>query len=139
MVSFPSTWRNLQRVMDSMIDGQFSEPVEIHPWTGGQHAADDGAPDPTRAVLYTNAMYVVPGSRATGEAGTRAAGITTKIQTADEWISITEDAIGSPENWTMYDRVYLKERQPGEQWHTIAEIIPSATGRFDIHLIRLKE
>jgi hypothetical protein len=137
--TFASIWRQQQRRVDTLVDQHFSEPIIMYPWQDGQHATGTGTPDATRTVLYSNACYVVPGAHGTGEGGTKAAGLTTKIQTSDEWISITEDALGGAAYWRQYDRVFLKERPVGEQWHSIEEIIPSALGRFDIHLIRLQE
>jgi len=132
-----SIWRALEQQMDAIVDGEFAEPVELHPWSGGQQAGNKGQPDPSRPVLYANAVYVVPGARATGEAGTRAAGQSQATQVpSEQWIAITETQLGNPGNWRMYDRVYLPERGT---WHTISFITPSATGRFNVNLIRLQE
>src|ERR1017187_2667076 len=139
--TFASIWRQQQRRVDTLVDQHFSEPIEIHPFTGGTGATGEGGqPDTSRTVLITNAIFVVPGAHATGEGGSRAAGMATKVETSDEWISITEDSLGGDASvWLAYDRVFLKERPVGQQWHTISEVIPSALGRFDLHLIRLVE
>ncbi len=131
-----SGWRSIQRRMDALVDRQFSEPVELHPWTGG---ADDATgrtsgPDPDRAVLYTTAIYVVPGARATGEGGTRASGMALAAVTSEEWISITADKLGDPSMWNARDRVYLPERN---QWHEISNVVPSATDRYNVNLVRI--
>jgi len=132
-----SIWRGLEQQMDAIVDGEFAEPVEIHPWKGGQIGTGHGQPDPNRRVLYANAVYVVPGARATGEGGTRASGQAMGRQAeADEWVAITEDQLGNPAYWKMYDRVFLPERGT---WHTISVITPSATGRYNVNLIRLQE
>lgn len=122
--------------MDGLIDNQFSEPVEFHPWKG---AADDASgatsgPDPARAILITTAIYVVPGSRATGEAGTRAAGLATQVVQAEEWISIVGEKLGDPASWLAHDRIYLPERNT---WHEISSVTPSATDRYNVNLIRI--
>lgn len=133
-----SSWRGLQQWMDALVDQQFDEPVELHPWRGG---ADDATgttsgPDPERAVLYTTAIYVVPGARATGEGGSRAAGMAIAAVSADEWISITGEKLGDPGSWLARDRVYLPQRN---MWHEISHVVPSATDRYNINLIRLPE
>jgi len=133
-----SSWRGPQRRMDALVDRQFAEPVELHPWRGG---ADDATgatsgPDPERAVLYTTAIYVTPGARATGEGGTRAAGMALAAVTAEEWISITAQKLGDPSTWIARDRVYLPERN---MWHEISNVTPSSTDRYNINLIRLPE
>jgi hypothetical protein len=99
--------------------------------------------DPSRAVLYCIGVYVTPGSRATGESGTIASGVARSeagMLTAAEWVSITEDQLGDPAKWgpavSNYDRVYLPERGT---WHTINSITPSATGRFNVNLVRVQE
>jgi hypothetical protein len=136
MAFITSSWRGLQQWMDAIVDQQFSEPVEFHPWVGG---ADDATgtsarPDPDRAVLYTTAVYVVPGARATGEGGSRAAGMAIAAVTSEEWISITGEKLGDPSSWIARDRVYLPERN---SWHEISNVVPSATDRYNVNLVRL--
>lgn len=122
--------------MDALVDRQYSEPVEFHPWVGGADDATGASsgPDPDRAVLYTTAVYVVPGARATGESGTRAAGMAMAVVTSEEWISITADKLGDPSMWVARDRVYLPERNA---WHEISNVVPSATDRYNVNLIRI--
>lgn len=136
MAILPSSWHGLQQWMDGLVDNQFAEPVEFHPWHG---AADDATgatsgADPNRAVLYTTAVYVVPGARATGEAGTRAAGLATQVLQSEEWISIVGEKLGDPGSWLAHDRIYLPERGT---WHEISTVIPSATDRYNVNLIRI--
>lgn len=132
-----SPWHALESATDAIVDAQFAEPVEFHPWNGGQHAFGDGFADPTRQILITEAIYVVPGARATGEAGTMAMGLSTRVVTNDEWISISEDNLGDPVHWQMYDRIYLPERDPSQQWHSITVVMPSATARYNVYTVRL--
>lgn len=132
-----SPWKGLEQIVDGIVDEQFAELVEFYPWSGGQHVADEGALDPTRSILRTTAIYVTPGAAATGEGGTLATGMA-RFQSANEWVSITRDKLGDPANWVMYDRVYFPERDPEQQWHSISEIVPSATDRYNVMLIRLK-
>ena len=125
--------------MDILVDGTFSEPVVLTPWTGGQHATNAGTPDPTRKPISTIGIEVMPGARASGEAGTVGAGLSTRIMTSAVWIAIREDYLGNAmADWKTYDRVYLPERPFGQRWFTIENVEPSATGRFNIKLIRLQ-
>jgi hypothetical protein len=125
--------------MDSIVDSQFSEPVRLIPWTGGQSISDGGHQDPTRKVLDTVGIYVTPGSSAMGEGGTLASGLTTQIQVSREWISITEENMGDPSLWVRYDRVFLPDQLPNQQYHTIESVVPSATKRYNVNLIRLQQ
>jgi hypothetical protein len=133
-----SFWRGLQQWMDAIVDQQFAEPAEFHPWKGTVDDATglSSGPDPERKVLYVNAIYVVPGARATGEAGTRAAGMASQVVQSEEWISLTGEQIGDPAMWEAHDRVYLPERGT---WHEITTVTPSATDRFNVNLIRLPD
>lgn len=132
-------WWALQRNMDQIVDRQFSERVVFYPWSGGQNVADDSAPDPTRAVLKTEAVYVTPGARGLGEAGTMASGLASNIQSSREWLSIMSDKLGDASLWRSYDRVFLPDQSPNQQWHSIEKIEPSATKRYYVYLIRLQE
>ncbi len=133
-----SSWHGLQQWVDAIVDQQFSEPVEFHPWRGGADDATGASsgPDPDRAIVRTTAIYVTPGARATGEAGTRAAGMALAAVTAEEWISIVGEKLGDPSIWLARDRVYLPERG---SWHEVSKVEPSATDRFNVYLIRLPE
>jgi hypothetical protein len=139
MIDATGIWWAHQRRMDQMIDRQYSEPVEFYPWDGGQHVADIGQADPTRAVLKTEAIYNTPGAHAMGEAGTLASGMATNIQTSREWLSIMSDKLGDPITWRAYDRVYLPRQNPSQQWHSIEKIEPAATKRHNVYLIRLQQ
>ena len=132
-------WWALQRRMDETIDRQFSERVEFYPWDGGQHVADIGQPDTTRPVLRTEAIYNTPGAHAMGEAGTLASGMASNIQTSREWLSIVSDKLGDPITWRAYDRVFLPDQFPSQQWHSIERIEPAATKRHNVYLIRLQQ
>lgn len=138
-----SIWRNFERLVDAYDDMYFAEPIELHPMIAEEETIGSPQPDPARSVLYCSGIYVVPGARATGESGTIAAGVArseASILTAAEWVSITEDQLGNPALWgpavSNYDRVYLPERGT---WHTINSITPSATGRFNVQLVRVQE
>lgn len=132
-------WRAFQRRVDGYVDKTFSEPIELHPMLGGEFATGTAQPDPARVVLYCRGVYVMPGGRTTGEAGTVATGLARSegnVLTSMEWVSITEDQLGNPGNWQPYDRVFLPERGT---WHQINSVTPSATGRFNIQLTRVQE
>jgi len=138
-----STWRAHQRAMDAEVDFEFGEPIELHPMISEEETTGSPAPDPSRSVLTCIGVYVTPGSRATGESGTIASGMARSeagVLTAAEWVSITEDQLGDPAKWgpavSNHDRVYLPERN---SWHTINSITPSATGRFNLQLVRVQE
>lgn len=132
-------WRNFQRRVDVYVNRAFSERIELHPMLGGEFATGSAQPDPARAVLYCRGVYVMPGSRTTGEAGSVATGLARSegnVLTSMEWVSITEDQLGDPGSWQAYDRVYLPERGT---WHQINSVTPSTTGRFNIQLTRVQE
>jgi hypothetical protein len=132
-------WRNFEVLVDNAVDKQFGEPVKLIPWMGGQRVSDTGSQDMSRNVLNTVGVYCTPGARATGEAGTIATGLATNIQSGREWISIQEENLGDPSLWKMYDRVFLSDQLPNQQWHSIQEIQPSATKRYNLLLIRLQD
>lgn len=131
-------WRAHQHRMDDIVDRQFAEPVRLIPWTGGQHVSE-GHQDPARKVIDTVGVYSTPGSRALGEGGTIASGLVTQMQTSLEWIAITEENMGDPSLWVRYDRVYLSDQLPNQQWHSVEKIAPSATKRYYVYLIRLQQ
>lgn len=137
----PALWRSLAQRLDAFVDNRWAESVELHPWTGGQVSNPVGAgPDHSRPILTIQAVYLVPGAHATGEAGTRAAGMSSQQTTSEEWISIAEGNMGvlPPTNWRMFDRVYLADPERSEfPWHTVNYVVPSATMRWDVHLVRL--
>jgi hypothetical protein len=74
-----------------------------------------------------------------GEAGTLASGLAQSIQTGREWISISEENFGDPSFWHAYDRVFLPDQLPSQQWHSIEKIEPAATKRYHVYLIRLQQ
>lgn len=133
-----SIWKALERKMDAIVDQQFAEPVEIHPWkkasTGGY--SNPGAPDPDRPVLNITGIYVNPGASITGEGGTQGANLNVRMVTQDVWLSVIEDYIGDVKLIKPPDRVFFPER--GE-WFEVAYSDPSATNRPNIHLIRLQD
>lgn len=138
-----SIWRTFERLVDAYDDRYFGEPIELHPMIEEEETTGAPEPDPSRSVLYCIGVYVTPGSRATGESGTIASGVARSeagMLTAAEWVSITEDQLGDPAQWgpvvSQHDRVYLPERGT---WHTINSITPSATGRFNVQLVRVQE
>lgn len=134
-------WTQLASEVDAIVDEYFSEPVELHPWLGAHSAlVSETGPDPSRKVIFTEGIYVCPGARATGEAGTVAAGLATRVVSSDEWLSITlENLGGDPSVWLEGDRVFWPLCKAGQDpWHTISFVTPSATNRFNINLIRLK-
>lgn len=129
-----SIWKALETRMDKLVDRQFAEPVELHPWRKGSYSSG-GEADDTRAVIKTQGIYVMPGAAISGEGGTQGAGLNTRVVTQDVWLSIIEDYTGNLADWKMHDRVYFPER--GE-WFEIAYTDPSATNRPNIHLLRLQ-
>lgn len=139
-----SIWRGFERIVDGFVDGYFSEPIELHPMQPDSEVIIGGPqPDPNRQILSCIGVYVMPGSRATGESGTVATGLSHSeagVLTGMEWVSVTEDQLGNPANWgpavSRFDRVYLPERGT---WHTINSITPSTTGRYNINMTRVQE
>jgi hypothetical protein len=129
-------WRILQGWMDGIVDDQFAEPVHLIPWGGGQRVSDEGTQDPARSVIITIGVYRTSGS-ATGDV--MAPGVTVQTQVAQEWIEITEQNMGDPANWHAYDRVFLPDQLPNQQWHTILKVNPSATKRYQVMLARLQQ
>lgn len=129
-----SIWKALELKMDKIVDRQFGEPVEFHPWKKGTYSSK-GVPDPDRAVIKTTGMYVNPGAAITGEGGTQGANLNFRLVMQDCWISIIDDYVNS-KAWVRGDRVYLPER--GEWWE-ITYADPSPTNRPNIHLVRIQD
>ena len=129
-----SIWKSLELKMDKIVDRQFAEPVEFHPYTKASYS-DPGSPDPARSILKTTGIYVNPGAAITGEGGTQGANLNFRLVMQDCWISIIGDYTSSVYNWVRGDRVYLPER--GEWWE-ITYIDLSPTNRPNIHLVRLQ-
>jgi hypothetical protein len=129
-------WRVHQQRTDRIVDAQFAEPVHLIPWGGGQRVSDEGSQDPTRRVIITVGVYRTSGS-ATGDVAMP--GVTVQTQVAQEWIEITEQNMGDPALWHAYDRVFLPDQLPNQQWHTIQRVNPSATKRYQVMLIRLQQ
>lgn len=129
------SWLSLQQRLDKIVDGRWDEPVELHPWAGGAYSSD-GAADPTRKVLVTRAVFMVPGAAITGEAGSgHGSGDAQQLEN-ECWLDIQDDRLGDPTRWRAYDRVNLVFRV---EWFSIAWIGPGATRRSKIHLVRLQK
>jgi hypothetical protein len=129
-------WRVLQQRMDGIVDDQFAEPVHLIPWSGGQRVSDEGQQDSQRVVIRTVGVYRTSGAPT---ADVEAPGINANTQVAQEWVEITEYNMGDPGNWNAYDRVFLPDQLPNQQWHTIQSVIPDATKRYHVMLIRLQQ
>ena len=132
-----STWRNLQRTVDRIVDTHFAEPCEIHPWVVTSRYSSLGGPDHSRPILKTTAIFAQPGAAVSGEGGTQGGGMSTRVVMQDVWTSITLDKLGRDVN--MYrtgDRIYFPER---EEWHEIVWVDLSATDRPNIHMVRIMD
>src|SRR5262252_3524755 len=104
-----SPWHTLQLRLDAYVDNVWSEPVELHPWTGASYA-EGGGPDPARAVIKTRGVFMRPGASNTGEAAGQGRMIDSKIVTSDVWISIEEVKMIVPwQEWRQGDRIYMPE------------------------------
>ena len=130
-------WRGPQVMMDGMVDDFWSEPVQIVPW-GPVGIDDDGSPDPARPAITRRGILVMPGAAATGEAGTRAQGMTASYFDTSTWLSITEYELLPMKlaDIQQGDRVYFPDR---DEWYMIDHPIPSKTGRPQIYMSRLQE
>lgn len=143
MVLSASWWRNAQRRMDAYVDKYFSVAVELHPWMepGRYSGAGDG-PDPSRPVFETRAIVAMPGAAITGEGGTQGAGLDARIVTNNLWLSITEDNLGSSDDWHVGDRVLVKwpedKNKTRDEWYELSYITPSVTDRPNVNLIRIQ-
>ena len=130
-------WRGLERYMDAIVDRQFGEPVEMHPWTEGG-ISDEGGADPARDIIYIIGILVAPGASATGEGGVVSTGMSHRVVAYDIWLSIQEDQLAKAklETWQKGDRIYFPDR---DQWYTILYPTPSVTARPQIELARMQK
>jgi hypothetical protein len=130
-------WRQIEVMMDDLVDDYWAEPVRIVPW-GPVGIDDDGQPDPARKVVNTRGILVMPGAAATGEAGTQATGMTSGQIDIGTWLSITDYNLKSLKlsDIEQGDRVYFEER---DEWYMIDHPIPSKTGRPQIYMSRIQE
>jgi hypothetical protein len=128
-------WRALEVLIDDMVDDQWGEPVELHPMAGAD-VDSEASPDPTRKILKTVGVLMMPGAAATGEAGTVGTGLTVKQVQNDVWVSLSERNLkGTLSTWKEEDRAYFPDR---DIWYKVLYPIPSATGRPQIYLARLQ-
>jgi hypothetical protein len=133
-----SIWRDAERRLDAIVDGQFGEPVVFYPWTtdSSSGVTDSGGLDTSRSVVKCTAIYVRTGATIIGESGmAHAFGGSTPLLAQDVWVSVSEQQLGDPLVWKEYDRVFFPERN---EWYGIAYPAPSATGRPDFHLVRIQ-
>lgn len=130
-------WRGPQVMMDGIVDDYWSEPVRIVPW-GPVGIDDDGSPDPARPALNTIGILVMPGAAASGEAGTKATGMTSGPVDASTWVSITEYNLLPMKlsDLQQGDRAYFPDR---DEWYMIDHPMPSKTGRPQIYMSRIQE
>ena len=129
-------WRSLEQRMDRIVDRQFGEPVEMHPWTTAT-VSDEGGPDLARDMIETIGILVMPGAHAMGEAGTVGAGMATRVVQNDTWLSIQEDNLLKSKlfMWREGDRVYFPDR---DEWFSVLYPTPSVTARPQIYLARMQ-
>jgi hypothetical protein len=127
-----SSWWELERVCDSIVDDVWAEPVELYPWKLGG-VEDNPTPDPTRAVLKTRGVFMLP-----DETGIGAGGGMTSPLTGVTWVSLSIDSFKASEldDWVEGDRVFFPDRQ---EWYVVDHQSPSATGRPNIYLARLED
>lgn len=132
----PPPWRALERLVDGIVDDQWGEPVELHPMAGADIDSEAG-PDPTRRVVRTVGILVMPGAAAMGEAGTIGTGMASRTVFNDVWLSISErNLLGSLlHTWREEDRVYFPDR---DEWYKVENPVPSVTARPQIYLSRLQ-
>lgn len=129
-------WFALQQRCDAIVDQQWSEPLEIHPWVGGT-VSEPGQADPSRPVIKTVGIYVSPGAQVVGEISTGAAGTDSKQLENEVWASVQREYIGNYETtYKANDRLFWVWRN---EWFTVDYIGPSSTYRPNIHLLRLNE
>jgi len=133
----PVLWRGYERLVDKMVDAQFGEPVEMHPWSLGG-ISEEGAPDPERSVIKTIGILVMPGAAAIGEGGTVSVGMSTRVVANDVWLSIQEDRLAEAKlpTWKKGDRIFFPDRQ---EWYEVAYPTPSVTARPQIELTRMQK
>lgn len=132
-----SVWKGLEQIVDQLVDGTWAEPVEFYPMSVSG-LEDNPAIDPSRTILKTIGVFMMPGAAATGEGGAPAmAGFPAGIVSERAWISVTDDNIGDLSAWNnKTDRVYLPER---DLWFSIQSILPSANGRPNVYIDRLNK
>lgn len=130
-----SIWKSFQTRMDAVVDRYFDEPVRLVPWIGGKYS-EPGTFDSTRVIIDTRGIYVQAGAAITGEGGTMGGGMDLRVVTQDVWLSIVDERIVKLRNWKKGDRVYFSDRN---EWFEISWPDTSATGRPNIHLIRLQD
>lgn len=130
-----SPWKDYRLDLDSIVDGFWAEPIEIHPMIAGD-VSDDATADPSRPIMRGVAVYMRPGAAITGEGGTQGAMLTTQIVQSDVWASITIEQVGGGyiPVYNKDDRIFWPERN---EWYAISYVVPSATGRPNIHMIHL--
>lgn len=130
-------WRALERVMDTIVDATWAEPVELHPW-GWRGVEDNPEMDPTRPVLKTTGILVMPGAAVTGESATGGGGGMASPLTSGTWLSLTEDSLKTTNlsDWREGDRVFFPDR---DEWFIIDHPLPSVTARPNIYLTRLEK
>jgi hypothetical protein len=130
-------WRGFEKLADKMVDRQFGEPVEMHPWTTAT-AASEGEADPSREVIILWGILVMPGAAATGEGGSVSVGMATRVVAYDTWLSVQEDQLAKAklETWRKGDRVYFPDR---DMWFTVLYPTPSVTARPQIELARMQK
>jgi hypothetical protein len=129
-------WRALERMVDDLVDDQWGEDVEIHPWTGAG-IEDSGGPDASRRAIVTIGILVMPGAAAVGEGGTVSTGMASAPLGASTWLSIsTHNLKGIALNDLQEgDRVYFPDR---DEWYMIDHPLPSVTARPQVYLNRLE-
>jgi hypothetical protein len=132
----PPPWRALEVMVDNIVDGQWGEPVELHPMAGADIDSEAG-PDPTRPIIRTTGIFVTPGAAAMGEGGTVASGMATRVVQNDTWLSISDHNLKRSRlhEWKEEDRVYFPDR---DQWYKVLYPTPSATARPQIYLARVQ-
>lgn len=130
-----SRWRGFEQTLDRIVDRYWDEPVEIHPWTGGDYSGG-GQPDTTRPVLKTRAVYESPTPRVLDMARAFGGGGGTQLLQQEVWISMQEDRLGDVRTYKKDDRVFLPERN---MWFLINYVGPSATRRPTLSLSRLQD
>jgi hypothetical protein len=133
----PAPWRALERLVDDIVDEQWGEPVELHPFTLPD-VEGESKPDPTRSIVITTGILVMPGAAATGEAGAQSTGLASTPAQMDTWLSIsTHNLRGAAlHTWIEGDRVYFPDR---DEWYTIDHPMPSVTARPQIYLARIQK
>ncbi len=133
-------WRKYARMVDSAVDRQWQEPVELHPYIVDPDTSQPTV-DGTRPVKKTIGVMMRHGAAVTGEGAIMGGSINTRQVTSDVWLSISEANLqGSIADWRQGDRVYFPNREAHNEaaWYEISWPAPSATARWDIHLVVLQ-